>query len=93
LIDGVKLEEPEVDENDVPTTDDRPGQAHSTYEAYRACLVKQPDSTVRVREPESTETPPQAAIDTSEDTRIVEAAPDIEIEFGDEPVIEIARYY
>jgi len=55
--------------------------------------VNPPDSIVRFREPESTETTPQAAIDTSDDTRIVEAAPDIEIEFGNEPVIKISRYY
>jgi len=93
LIDRVKLEKPEGDEDDVSTTDDRPGQAHSIYETYTACLVNQPDSTVRVREPEITEKPPQAAVDTRDNTLIVEAAPDIEIEFGDEPAIEISRYY
>jgi len=93
LVSGVKFELPEVDDDITETTDDRPGEAHSTYEAYTACLVNQQDSTVRVREPESTETRPQAAIDTSEDTRIVKIAPDIEFDFGDEPIIEISRYY
>jgi len=93
LIDGVKLEEPEGDEGDVSTTDDRPGQAHATDEIYKAGLATQPDSNVRGHVPEMRETPPQAAVDTSEDTRIVEITPDIEFEFGDEPVIEISRYY
>jgi len=92
-IDGVKLERPEEDEDDVITTDDWPGQAHATDETYKAGLATQPDSNVPGHVPEMKETPPQAAVDTSEDTRIVETALDIEFELSDEPVIEISRYY
>jgi len=93
LIDGVKLEKPEGDEDDISTTDDRPGQAHATCETYKAGLATQPDSNVRGNVPEMKETPPQAAVDTSEDTRIVEITPDIEFKFGNEPVIKNSRYY
>jgi len=93
LISGVKLEIPEIYDDDTETTDDRRGQAHSTNETYKAGLATQPDSTVRAHAPENIEREPQAAIETSEDTRAVEAAPDIEFEFSDEPIIEISRYY
>jgi len=93
LIDGVKLETPEEEEDVIYTTDNRPGQADSTDETYKAGLATQPDSTVRARVPEVTEIQLQAAIDTSEDTRIIEAAPEIEFEFGDEPIIELSSYY
>jgi len=67
LIDGVKLETPEEDEDVISTTDDRPGQAHSTDETYKAGLVTQPNSTVCARGPEVIEIQAQAAIDTSEE--------------------------
>jgi len=93
LIDGVKLEAPEEDEDVTETPDDRPRQAHATDETYKAGLATQSDSNVCAQVPETRETLPQAAVDTSEDTRTVEVAPDIEFDFGYEPFIEISRYY
>jgi len=89
----VKLEAPEEDDVVTEIPDDRPGQAHATEDTYKAGLATQPDSNVRGHEPESIESTPQAAIDTSEDTPTVEAAPEVEIEFGDEPIIELSSYY
>jgi len=76
LINGVKLEMPERDDDLILTTDDRPGQLHSTNRTYTACLAIQLGSTVGVCEPAKGEDiQPQAVIDTSEDTPVVEAAP------------------
>jgi len=94
LIDGVKLETTEGDEDIISTTDDRPGQVYSTDRTYKAGLTTQSDSTVRACDSAKDECKkPQAAIDTSEDTRIVEVASEIEFEIGDEPIIELSSYY
>jgi len=45
LIDRVKLEAPEEDIDVTETTDDRPGQAHSTDETDTAWLASQSEST------------------------------------------------
>jgi len=87
---GVKLEAPEEDDDVTEIPDNRPGQAHATDETYEAGLATQPDSSVCAQVPETREILPQAAVETSEDTRTVEAAPDIEFDFGDEPTIEIS---
>jgi len=81
---GVQLEAPEEDDDVTEIPDDQPGQAHSTHETDTEYLANQP---------EDTESTPQAAIDTREDNCFVEAAPEIEIEFGDEPTIELSSYY
>jgi len=79
----VQLETPEDDY--IPrTTDDMPGQAHSTLTIDAGDLAN---------EPYAIDSAPQAAIDTREDNIVVEAAQEIDIEFGDEPVIELASYF
>jgi len=96
LIDGVKLETPEKDDDlNVNQPDERPTQVHSTDRTYTASLAFQQGSTVRVCESakEEEEIQLQAASETSEDTRIVEFAPEIDFEFGDEPIIELSSYY
>jgi len=52
LISGVKIELPEIDDDVLETTDDRPGQVLSTYKTDKAGLATQPDSTVRACEPD-----------------------------------------
>jgi len=94
LINGVKLEIPKIDDTVLATTEDRPGQVYSTNGTCTASLAIQPNSTARACEPvkgEDKET--QAAIDTIKDTCVVEVAPDIKFEFGDEPIIELSSYY
>jgi len=94
LIDGVKLEMPEIDDDVVETTEDRLGQVYSTDRTYTASLAIQQGSIVRACESAKDEDKEQqAAIDTSEDTRVLEVAPEIEFEFGDELIIELSSYY
>jgi len=89
LIDGVQLETPEADDD----TDDRPGQVHSTTETYKAhSAAAHLDSNVCALEPNEGN-PQLPAIETSCDTREVLLAPEIEFEFGDEPIIELSSYY
>jgi len=80
LIKGVQLEVPEKDYELTETTNETPGQAPTTLAINAGDLANEPDD----KEPT-----PQAAIDTCENTRIVEPVPeiDIEIEFGEEPII------
>jgi len=90
------LETPEIDDDlTLATTDDRPGQVHSTKKTYTASLATQPGSIVRVYEPAKKEEEilPQAANDTSEDTYVRKLAPEIDFEFVDEPIIELSSYY
>jgi len=84
LIRGVQLEAPEEYYDITETTDKTPVQAHSTPEIDAEDLANQP---------EDIESTPQASVETREDTRTVESAPEIEIEFGDEPTIELSSYY
>jgi len=70
LIKKMQLEAPEEDYHVTEPTDDKPGQAYTTPPIGVGDLAN---------EPEETESTPQAAIDTCEDTRIVETAPEIEI--------------
>jgi len=94
LIEGVKLEVPKGDEDLVETTKGRPGLVYSTDRTYTASLAIQQGSTVRACESAKDKSKePQAAIDTSEDTGVVEVAPEIEFEFRDEPIIELSSYY
>jgi len=90
LISGVKFELPEIDDDVLATTDDRPGHVHSTYKTYKAGLATQPDSIVRACEGDARDNQPQAAIETSCDTREGLLAPEIEFEFGEEPTIELS---
>jgi len=79
LIKGAQIETPEDDY--IPgTTDNMPGQAHSTQTIDAGDLANEPNAI---------DSAPQAAIDTREDNLVVEAA-EIDIEFGDEPAIELA---
>jgi len=66
------------------TTDDLPGQARLTPEINTEYLANQP---------EDTESTPQGSVETREEICIVATAPEIEIEFGDEPAIELSSYY
>jgi len=76
----------------VNNPDDRLGQVHST-EIYNAHLAAaHQDSDVSAQELE-TEKLQSQAIDTSCDLREVLLAPEIDFEFGDEPIIEISSYY
>jgi len=51
LMDGVKLETPEIDDDlNVNQPNDRPGQVHSTDGTYTTSLAIQPGSTIRVCE-------------------------------------------
>jgi len=84
LIKRVQLEAPKKDYDATETTDGKLGQARSTPEINTEYLANQPKET---------ESTPQASVETREDTRIVEAAPEIDIEFGDEPAIEMSSYY
>jgi len=86
LIKGVQLEVPEEDYELTESTDKTPGQAPTTLAINAGDLANEPDDK---------ESTPQAAIDTCEDTRLVEPEPeiDIEIEFGKEPIIELSSYY
>jgi len=84
LIKGVQLEIPEEDADFTETPDDKPIQAHSNPTIATGDLAS---------EPEKTASTPQASIETREDTRSVEAVKDIEIEFGDEPIIELSSCY
>jgi len=84
LTRGVQLEAPEEDDDVTEILNDKPVQAHSTPETETEYLANQP---------EDTESTPQASVETREDTRTVEAAPEIEIEFGEEPTIELSSYF
>jgi len=64
-------------------TDDMPGKAHSTLTIDAGDLANEPNAI---------DSAPRAAIDTREDNIVIEAA-EIDIEFGDEPAIELASYY
>jgi len=86
LFKGIQLTTPEKDYDTGETTDDMPGQAHTTSQVDAQGLANEPDET------EST-TQPQAALDNCELTCEIEAAPEIDIEFGDEPSIELSSYY
>jgi len=89
LIDGVKLETPEEDDD----PDDKPGKVHSTtetYKAYSAAAHLDSDVCALESEEERLQLP---AIETSCDTREVLLVPEIDFEFGDEPIIEISSYY
>jgi len=83
LIKGVQLAIPEEDYDLDETTEDRPTQAHTTAPI---------DAEDLANEPEIISSTPQAAIETSEDNILVEAIPEIDFEFGDEPAIELAIY-
>jgi len=86
LIKRVQLEVPEEDYELTETTEEMPGQAHATPAIDAGDLANEPDDK---------ESAPQPAIDSCEDTRIVEPGPeiDIEIEFGNEPIIELSSCY
>jgi len=81
LIRGVQLEAPEEYYDVTETTNEKPVQAHSTPEIDAEDLANQP---------EDTESTPQASVEAREDICIVETAPEIEIELGDEPTIELS---
>jgi len=83
LIRGVQLANPEEDD-DLNETDDKPTQAHKDVPI---------DAEDLANEPELISSKPQVATETSEDNIVVEAIPEIEFEFGDEPAIELAIYY
>jgi len=83
LIRGVQLATPEEDD-DLNETDDKPTQAHTTAPL---------DAEDLANEPERINSTPQVATETSEDSIILEAIPEIDFEFGDEPAIELAVYY
>jgi len=84
----VQLETPEEDYDAAESTDETPSQAPTTLPIDAEDLANEPDET----EPT---TQLQAAIDTCEHTCVIESAPeiDIDIEFGEEPIIELSRYY
>jgi len=63
-----------------------PVQAHTTPPVNAEDLANEPDETKPT-------TQPQAALDNCELTCVVESAPEIDIEFGDEPSIELSNYY
>jgi len=65
------------------TMEDMPGQAHSTLTIDAGDLANEPNAI---------DSAPQAAIDTCEDSIVIEAA-EIDIEFGDESAIELASYF
>jgi len=83
LIKGVPLEIPEEDYI-LETTNDMPGQAHSTPAIDAGDLANVPDAT---------RSAPQAAVENRENICIVEDAPEINFEFGDEPIIKLASCY
>jgi len=80
----VQLEAPEEDDDVTKTTDEKPGQARSIPEINTEYLANQPEDTESTR---------QATVETREDICIVATAPEIEIEFGEEPAIELSSYY
>jgi len=83
LIKGVQLEIPEDDS--IPgNTNDKPGQAHTTPAIHAGDLAN---------EPETTNSAPQAAIETSEDNIILADIPEIDFEFREEPTIELTSFY
>jgi len=84
LIRGVQLTTPEEDYHLDETTDENPTQAHTTAPI---------DAEDLANEPELISSTLQAATETSEDNIVLEAIPDIDFEFGDEPAIELAIYY
>jgi len=93
LIDGVKLEVPEADDDLILTNpDDRPGQVHTTEISNAHLAAAHHNSDVSAQELETDKLQPQA-IELSCDTCEVLLVPDIEFEFGDEPIIEISSYY
>jgi len=78
----VQLETPE-DDYTPETTNEKPGQAHSNPTIDTGDLANESNAI---------DSAPQAAIDTREDNIVIEAV-EIDIEFGDEPAIELASYY
>jgi len=84
LIKGVQLATPEEGNDLTEPTEDMPGQAHATPTV---------DAKDLANEPEEINAIPVAAIDTSEDYIVVESAPEIDCEFGEELAIELASYY
>jgi len=84
LIRGVQFEVPEEDDDATQITDKMPGQAHP------AAAI---DAEDLANEPAEIESAPQAATETRKDTCIVELAPKIDIEFGEEPTIELSSFY
>jgi len=84
LIRGVKFEVPEEDDDATQNTDEMPGQAHATPAI---------DAEDLANEPAERKPAPQAAIETRENICIVEPAPEIDIEFGKEPTIELSSFY
>jgi len=81
---GVELATPEEDYDLGETTDDKPTQVHATNPV---------DAKDLANEPETISSTQQATTETSEDNIVVEAVPEIDFEFGDEPAIELAMYY
>jgi len=79
---------PEEDYDAAETTDETPGQTPTTLTVDARDLANEPDET------ESTPQP-QAVIDTCQNTCTIETGPeiDIDIEFGEEPIIELFSYY
>jgi len=79
---------PEEDYDAAEPTDEMPGQAPTTIPIDAEDLANEPDETEPTNQP-------QAAIDTCEQTCVIESAPelDIEIEFGEKPIIELSSYY
>jgi len=84
LIRGVQFEAPEEDYDIAETTDEKPGQVNSTPAI---------DAEDLAGDPAEIEAAPQAALETKEDTCIVEPVPEIDIEFGEEPTIELSSFY
>jgi len=75
-------------------TDDRSNWTHWTYETDTAYLsVEQLDSNIRAREQEKEEQVLPQATNSSDDTREVLMTPEIDFNFCDEPIIELASFY
>jgi len=84
LIKGVQLATPDEHDDLNEPTDDKPAQAHETTPLDAGDLANRPEIINLI---------PQADIETSEGNLVVEAAPEIDFEFRDEPFIELAIYY
>jgi len=68
----------------VEVIEEMPGQAHATLSVDAKDLANEPEEIRPVQ---------LAAIDTCEDNIVVEAVPEIDCEFGEEPFIELPSYY
>jgi len=84
LIKGVQFATPEDDDDLIENTKDIPGQAHATLPVDAKDLANEPGEIRPVQ---------LAAIDTNEDNIVVEAVPEIDCDFGEEPSIELPSYY